>query len=87
MNGQLIAGATSLTQGETLQAVLDAPFLDTAERIEILFLATLTRRPTTDEMTRMKDLVDQADSEPKRQQAIADIFWALLNSSEFVLNH
>jgi hypothetical protein len=87
MNGQLIAGATSLTQGETLQAVLDAPFLDTSESIEVLFLATLTRRPTSDEMTRMKDVVDQADSEPKRKQAIADIFWALLNSSEFALNH
>jgi hypothetical protein len=87
MNGQLVANATSLNQGETLQAVLDAPFLDTGTRIETLFLATLTRRPTADELAKMTEFVETADSEAARKRALADVFWALLNSTEFTLNH
>ncbi|MBI3469126.1 MAG: DUF1553 domain-containing protein [Planctomycetes bacterium] len=87
MNGQLIADATSLNRGETVQAVLEAPFLDTGKRIEILYLATLTRRPTNDEAAKLNELVQKADTETKQKQALADVFWALLNSTEFALNH
>jgi hypothetical protein len=27
------------------------------------------------------------DSEGNTEEALADVFWALLNSSEFILNH
>jgi len=87
MNGQLIADATSLTRSENLQAIVEAPFLDTPGRIETLFLATLTRRPSPDELATMQAHVDGADSADGRKQALADVFWALLNSAEFVLNH
>jgi hypothetical protein len=87
MNGQLIADATSLTRSENLQAIVEAPFLDTPGRIETLFLATLTRRPSPDELATMQAHVDAADSADGRKQALADVFWALLNSAEFVLNH
>jgi hypothetical protein len=67
--------------------VLVAPFLDTGTRIETLFLATLTRRPTADELAKMTEFVETADSEAARKRALADVFWALLNSTEFTLNH
>ncbi len=87
MNGQIVSDATSLSRSENLQAILEAPFLDSAGRIESLFLATLTRRPTTAELAKMQHYIDRTDSEFARKQALSDVFWALLNSVEFVLNH
>ena len=94
MNGQLVGDATSLEKSRTLAAVLEYPGFTTQQRIETLYLAALTRRPTATELGRMTQFMDAAlaevpaDRRPMRQrQALADIFWALLNSSEFYLNH
>ncbi len=51
MNGKVAADATSLERSETLAAVVDAPFLTTAERVETLYLATLSRKPEPKELT------------------------------------
>lgn len=83
MNGAFVAGATDLAQGETLGAVADAPFLDDQGRVETLFLAALSRRPRPEESARLVAYVASRGSRP----ALADIFWALLNSAEFKLNH
>ncbi|HXG11050.1 MAG TPA: DUF1549 and DUF1553 domain-containing protein [Gemmataceae bacterium] len=90
MNGRLIADATDLERSETLAAVLDAPFLDTRERIETLYLAALSRKPRPNELERLLKFVENSDGEDRekaRRQALADIFWVLLNSGEFFLNH
>jgi hypothetical protein len=96
MNGKVIAAATSLEHSETLAALVDAPFLTPAGRIEALYLATLSRKPEAKELDRavkfVQDAVQKAkDSEAARRtassNALADVFWALLNSPEFVLNH
>ncbi|MCS6851600.1 MAG: DUF1549 and DUF1553 domain-containing protein [Gemmataceae bacterium] len=52
--------------------------------IERLYLATVSRRPRAEELTRLAAYVHNAGN---RQQAYGDILWALLNSSEFALNH
>ena len=39
MNGKLVADQTSVSRGEVLAAVADAPFLDTAGKVESLFYA------------------------------------------------
>lgn len=87
MNGQIVADATSIRRSETLQAIVEAPFFDTPKRIEALFLATLSRRPNSEELAKMQAHVDRAASPERQNLALADIFWALLNSAEFVLNH
>jgi len=88
MNGQLINDATSLEKSETLAAVANSPFLDTAERIEVLYLATLSRRPRAEELTRFVRYVENAGTEvARRNRALADVFWTLLNGGEFLLNH
>jgi hypothetical protein len=84
MNGKLVADATSLERSETLAAVADAPFMDMKERIETLYLATLSRRPSDKELSRLLGFVE---SEKQPTSALADVFWALLNSGEFMLNH
>jgi hypothetical protein len=87
MNGRLVAGATHLENGATLSAIAEAPFLDTAGRVETLFLATLSRRPQPDEAAKMITYVDSGGANGDRKKALSDVFWALLNSPEFLLNH
>jgi YHS domain-containing protein/mono/diheme cytochrome c family protein len=60
------------------------PENDPARAVEALYLAALSRRPTAAEATFMTDYVKLQDD---RQTAYADILWALLKSSEFVMNH
>jgi hypothetical protein len=99
MNGRLTVEATDLERSETLAALLDAPFMDTAARVETLYLAALSRKPTARELSRIVRYVEgggsagdaQASKEVDRQkrynQALSDVFWVLLNSGEFFLNH
>jgi hypothetical protein len=92
MNGELVDSATSGKHCATLTAVTESPFFTEAERIEVLFLATLSRTPRAPEARRMiahlelRANPEQSDSDA-RSAAFADIFWALLNSSEFAVNH
>jgi hypothetical protein len=96
MNGRFIADATSLDarRSPRLSAILDAPFMTTASRVETLYLATLSRKPTPREAERIIRYVetggdahtDQPTPEQKKA-ALADVYWVLLNSSEFVVNH
>jgi hypothetical protein len=44
----------------------------------------LTRKPAKDELAKLVPLLSQSKDQP---QAIEDIFWALLNSREFLFNH
>lgn len=67
-------------------ALLDAAKSMTPEQtIERLYLGTLSRRPASNETERMVAYVQKHKGEEKK--AYSDILWALLNSSEFVLNH
>jgi hypothetical protein len=86
MNGKFIDDATSVGRSETLDAVTDAPFLDTDGRIETLFLAALSRKPSAQETARFSTYVKRAGAKGEKT-ALGDVFWALLNSSEFILNH
>jgi hypothetical protein len=85
MNGVVTDEATSLDSSRTLRAVVDAPFLDDAEKIETLFLATLTRPPSAIEARRLKEHVQKQAAHGKAGQAYAEILWALINSPEFML--
>jgi hypothetical protein len=92
MNGKVTADATTLEKSETLASVVDAPFLTTGQRIETLYLATLCRKPEQKELDRAVKFVQDAVRKAKGKKdadsnALADVFWALLNSPEFILNH
>ncbi|MGH7139167.1 MAG: DUF1553 domain-containing protein, partial [Pirellulales bacterium] len=86
MNGSLTADATNLDSSRTLRAVVEAPFLSSEEKIETLYLAALTRRPSQEEMAYLLDHVRQQPGEAERKQAYAQILWGLINSPEFVLS-
>jgi len=83
MNGRHVTLATDIEKSEFLSVVADAPYLDAAGRVEALFLAALSRSPEPDELQFFVD--EQNSAESKR--ALADLFWMLLNSAEFLINH
>ena len=73
------------TGGELL-AALESPLLDDAERVEVAFLGTLSRRARDSERSQFVEYV-QSKPSAERTKAVGDIVWALLNTAEFVLNH
>lgn len=55
--------------------------------VETAYLAVLTRRPTADEARYFaSQLADKADSR-SRSERLEDLYWCLLNSTEFSWNH
>ena len=53
--------------------------------IDQLYLAVLSRRPTSGERERMAGYVAKHKNEAR--EGYADLLWALMNCSEFVMNH
>jgi hypothetical protein len=86
MNGQFTASAMNLQQSRTLAAVINFP-MTTEQRVESLFFVTLSRPPTPEERQPFVDYVKTGGATKNQSQALADVFWALLNSSEFSTNH
>jgi hypothetical protein len=86
MNGKLTAEATNLESSRTLRAVVEAPFLSSEDKIETLYFAALTRRPSEEEMTYLLNHVRQQSGDEEQQQAYSQILWGLINSPEFVLS-
>ncbi|HWC88907.1 MAG TPA: DUF1553 domain-containing protein, partial [Pirellulales bacterium] len=87
MNGGFIARAVDSDRGRLLSAVLTDPAMQTSDRIDTLYLATLSRFPTSVERHRLLGYVERDGARHDAKQALGDVFWALLNSTEFVTNH
>jgi hypothetical protein len=86
MNGKHVADATDLKQSRALTAIVEAPYLDTKGRIELLFVTTFSRKPSEHEAEEIAAYLNNAPGHDEKA-ALADVFWTLLNSAEFVLNH
>ena len=87
MNGSYIDGATNPATSQVSGRSSMAPFLDTPGQVEMLFLATLTRRPTADERAALVRFVERPENRRRQGESSADVFWALLNGPEFHFNH
>ncbi len=57
---------------------------DDKSAVETIYLCVLNRRPTTEELDHFIDRFASADN---RQQAVVDLYWVLLNSTELAWNH
>jgi hypothetical protein len=89
MNGELMAKATGGEVGSFLRHVFDeaqaqrkVPAIRYA--VEMIYLASLSRHPSSAELKRASAFLG---SGPDTVQVLEDLFWALLNSNEFVLIH
>lgn len=85
MNGQLTREATDLESSRTLRGVLEAPFLDESDKLATLYLAAFTRPPSDEEREFLLGRIADQNDVAARQQVYSEVFWALLNSPEFVL--
>ena len=85
MNGGLIHGATDISRSGLLNSM--PPFFSENQKVETLFLATLSRTPTKLEANRMSKFLASAGTRKKKRETLGNILWALLNSAEFTLNH
>jgi hypothetical protein len=84
LNGELVARGTSSAAEFRLKGLLERE-KDPAKRIEELFLMTLSRPPKARETEALLARVRKAGGDPAR--IYEDVFWALLNSTEFVTRH
>jgi hypothetical protein len=81
-NGEAIHGKVTAAGGRV--ATLLESHRDDAAVIEELYLATLSRMPTSAERQTAGKFIA---SVPSRKEAVEDLLWTLLNCSEFVMNH
>jgi hypothetical protein len=87
MNNQLITDATHPDNSLVLAGIIAAPFMKNEGKIEALFLAALARKPKPEEAEKFLKYVEKGGATGSQKKALADVFWALLNSTEFKFNH
>jgi hypothetical protein len=81
LNGNTIQN--KVQQGGLMKKLL-AENKQPADVIDHLYVRCLSRRPTTEESQGLLEIVKSA---PNMQQGLEDVFWAVLNSREFLFNH
>jgi hypothetical protein len=85
MNGDLVRRATGNQPGSMLARVASNPKFDNAAKIKYLYLAALSRLPTRQELNISNELLLARGGNVGA--ALQDIWWALLNTNEFILIH
>jgi hypothetical protein len=85
LNGDEIQAASSPEKSGLIQSI-DSPLFSVQEQVEVLFLATVSRFPSDEEITACKGHLESAGLE-RRRPALSDILWAILNGAEFAMNH
>jgi hypothetical protein len=89
MNGDLVREATSMQTGTWLHKLLASKKSET-DRVQFLFQTALSRHATPRELAVVKKLIKNGSNPAKHgaaETAYQDVYWALLNSNEFILNH
>ncbi len=84
-NGELTSKALSLQDQGMLASIAGSEMSD-PEKIKHLFLSALSREPTAAEMRLVRGMLREAGS-AGLPQVLQDVYWSLLNSSEFILQH
>jgi len=87
MNGNMITtntGNNPLVNASTRISML-AP--DNATAVEAAYLSIFTRRPTSAEKTYFTGLLATSKSANSRTTAMSDLYWTLMNATEFSWNH
>ena len=86
INGSMVNdSADTKERGSFLNYILDK-WRDPSDRLEHIYLNVLSRPPNSKEKTYFKRYLDRSLYRNK-DLAYSDIYWVLLNSAEFALNH
>lgn len=85
LNGDLVKSTTADGIYSAVSRI--ASQASTSEKaVEAAYLAVLTRRPTPDESAHFQKQLDEKRGDA-RTQAVSDLYWTLINSTEFSWNH
>ena len=90
MNGGFLADKTKPKNNEDLKSIgnPDTNYRDGyAGRLDSLYRMVLSRPARADEKARLIPYLERGGATGDLSEAVSDIYWALLNSSEFLLNH
>ncbi|MFM1903178.1 MAG: hypothetical protein RLZZ440_1078 [Planctomycetota bacterium] len=83
-NGDLVKEATSTGKGGFLDRIATSS-LSPTQKIETLYQAALARKPSANELKTANALL--AARKGDVVGALQDVWWAVLNSNEFIINH
>ncbi len=83
-NGDLIREAISLDSGSWLQQLVQNGS-SMQEKVQYLFIAGLGRKPKTEELSIANQLLEARKRDVGAM--LQDLWWAILNSNEFIFNH
>jgi Protein of unknown function (DUF1553)/Protein of unknown function (DUF1549) len=83
MNGDIVNRKVLDPRGR-LARLLKDPKLTDQMLVRRLYLLTLNRPPTDNETSQARTIFAEA---PSRASGAQDLFWALMNSKEFIFNH
>lgn len=86
INGDLVTKSTNYKKRNSFIYYVLQKWRETPERVEHIYLTVLSRKPTAKEQTFFKRYLDRSNYREKRL-AYEDLYWVLLNSAEFSLNH
>lgn len=87
MNGNIVAQGIKAESGSNLERLFGMTKSDLG-RLNAIFLASVSRFPTSSEKSMMVSYIRKKGKFPeKRKEAMEDIFWALINTTEFMFNH
>ena len=84
MNGDLMKRAASTQHDGLLKSVAQSQ-LKFEDKVKHLFLSALSREPNRRELDAARKIL--ANSSGQEPVALEDIWWAVLNSNEFILDH
>ncbi len=86
MNGNLVSERTKVDLVNNAGSRIAALVSDDTRAIELVFLSGLNRRPAESETNSLVEHL-AGKSRNARSRAMGDIYWAMLNSTEFSWNH
>ena len=84
-NGDMVKEAVSAEKGSLVARIAADNKLKPADKINHLFLAGLSRKPNKNEIVAANQLLMARKGDGAA--ALQDIWWAILNSNEFIMNH
>lgn len=84
-NGEMIKAATDTKRGTLINKLLSDKKMDNKDRVEYLFEAGLSRKPSREEIKLANSFL--AARKGNTAEALKDIWWVILNTNEFIFNH
>ncbi|WP_417391870.1 DUF1549 domain-containing protein [Gimesia sp.] len=86
MNGSFVNELTTKQENLMLASILSSPFMNFDEQIDTVFIAVLGRHARKTEMKVVKQSFE-SHVDATRESRLGNLFWVLVNSTEFNTNH